>query len=240
MRKRSIRVLVLKPDCAEAVVSGRKTWELRSFPAEMRGRVRIAASKPVRKLVGEVDIVDCHKVSEQRLLENHDKHLVLDLLGMGVRYAWVLEGAAKYAEPRPYTKKAGAVNIVAMYSAAGSGKKTYACDFEGCGCTTGAKRYLTERKRKHTGEKPFICDACSEAFAKESVLKRHKRTHDIVKPHKCNILGCNKSFTQKWNLQRHLMDHGSEKPFRCDFPACGYASKRAADVRRHQKRCHSA
>ena len=51
----------------------------------------------------------------------------------------------------------------------------YKCTYVGCtyaGCTAWA---LLEHERKHTGERPLICDVCAQSFARSSTLSIHRR-----------------------------------------------------------------
>ena len=43
--------------------------------------------------------------------------------------------------------------------------------------------------RRHTNERPYVCDTCGMAFRQSADLKSHKRTHTGVKPVLCSICG---------------------------------------------------
>ena len=46
-----------------------------------------------------------------------------------------------------------------------------------CLQTFAAPSLLVRHERKHTGEKPFVCEICSRGFARKDNLKSHQLVH---------------------------------------------------------------
>lgn len=61
---------------------------------------------------------------------------------------------------------------------------------------------LLRHRRKHTGEKDYVCSVCKAAFARADTLKLHKRTHTGEKPYQCGE--CGKRFADRSQCRRHL------------------------------------
>lgn len=65
-------------------------------------------------------------------------------------------------------------------------------------------------ERKHTGEKPFICEICGAGYTAKKYLKRHLFMHTGLKPFTCDV--CEKSFARLENMRAHRKTHNKEKP----------------------------
>ena len=122
--------LILQPHWAELLLTGIKTWELRSVPTSKRERVAIAVSG-TGKLMGEVSIIDCVKVMENGVsllplpLEKFQHlHCVPDLrmFPYTTVYVWVVTDPLRYEEPKTYTHKQGAIVWVSLKDPQGSKK----------------------------------------------------------------------------------------------------------------------
>ena len=114
--------LILLPHWADLLLSGDKTWELRSVPTTKRERVAIAASG-TGKLLGEINIIDCVKVVEDMVcllplpLEKFvHLHRVPDIsiFPYTTIYAWVMSDPTRYEEPKTYTHHPGAIVWVSL------------------------------------------------------------------------------------------------------------------------------
>ena len=116
-----VKGLVIDTPHVDNIMSGRKTWELRSTATKQRGPVALIR-KGSGQIVGLAEIVDAiGPLTDQQLSDGMDKHLrtverMNDPAVAKYRYAWVLEGARKLRHPVPYKHPSGAVIWVNLAS----------------------------------------------------------------------------------------------------------------------------
>ncbi|XP_045192381.2 zinc finger protein 62-like [Mercenaria mercenaria] len=117
--------------------------------------------------------------------------------------------------------------------------------------------------RGHTGEKPFKCNICTDAFLNSSSLRRHLLVHFGLWEKSCEICGKKFKGQSSYNVhmdihraqvkssektdichicgdafyvKRKLREHmkkHSEKSFKCDHPGCLWAFSNAHSLKRH-------
>jgi len=107
--------LVVKQPWIDLILSGTKTWEIRAVPTRLRRRIYLAQSG-TGCLVGRVRVVDCLELAHDELPLYVDKHCIRDcsIVCYARVFAWVLEGAERFAIPRKYTHPKGAITWVKL------------------------------------------------------------------------------------------------------------------------------
>ncbi|GAB0094740.1 hypothetical protein DMENIID0001_100660 [Sergentomyia squamirostris] len=86
-------------------------------------------------------------------------------------------------------------------------------------------------------ENRLECQVCHKKFTDNKILRRHSKTHLVVKPHVC--LTCGKTFAESSNLTKHKKKHTGElrnvvgKPNLCSV--CGKRFKWASSLSKHMK-----
>jgi hypothetical protein len=112
-----MRGLIIRKEPLGRILSGHKTWEMRSGRTKVRGRIALVqkGSKAVFGIaaiadsIGPLtdaqllDAVHLHGISPARLLSGEVA---------SYRYAWVLEGVQRLVSPIPYQHKGGVVFVM--------------------------------------------------------------------------------------------------------------------------------
>jgi len=107
------RALIIRQPWIDLILSGEKTWEMRSRSTSARGRIGLI-EQGTGLIVGEVCIVGVIKnATSQTLFMQQYKHCVKDLSALEKwNNAWILSGAKRYDTPIPYRHPKGAVTWV--------------------------------------------------------------------------------------------------------------------------------
>jgi hypothetical protein len=113
------RGLIIDTPHIDRILSGEKTWELRSGHTKIRGFVALIR-KGSGQVIGTVKIVDSlGSLTEAQMMQNLQKHRVeVERLKSGslskYKYAWVMEQARPLKAPIAYDHPNGAVIWVTL------------------------------------------------------------------------------------------------------------------------------
>lgn len=107
--------LVIQSPNVEAILEGRKPWEMRSSKTKSRGRIALirSGSGLIVGICGLIDVLG--PLTLEQLEENRDKHLASPhallnpVRGKPRNIAWVLANARNLSEPIAYDHPRGAV-----------------------------------------------------------------------------------------------------------------------------------
>lgn len=111
--------LIIRPEPLEKILSGRKTWEMRSDPIHKRETIALI-QKGSKAIYGVADIIDSiGPLSREAMIANETKHRIdpsrLDSPEVAkYRYAWVLANVRRLKHPVPYLHKPGQVKFVGL------------------------------------------------------------------------------------------------------------------------------
>lgn len=104
--------LLIRAPFVDWILDGLKAWEMRTKRTTRRGRIGLIRSKS-GLVVGEANLVDVvGPLTHRQLIQNAEKmnQERWDVAAPEVpTFAWVLDGASRYAPPVPYTHRSGAV-----------------------------------------------------------------------------------------------------------------------------------
>jgi hypothetical protein len=116
---KEMKGLIIETPHIDRILSGEKTWEMRSMHNRYRGLIALIRKRS-GTIVGVAEIVDSlGPLSEKQMLDNQSKHLItpdrLNTLEVKERkYAWVLKNARRLKNPVPYSHKNGAQSRVIL------------------------------------------------------------------------------------------------------------------------------
>jgi hypothetical protein len=108
----SVKGLIIDEPWISLIVTGEKTWEMRSRNTNMRGRIGLIR-KGSKTVIGLADLIDTlPKLPRSELRASFAKHRVPESeIDEDLKWstAWVLQRARSLPEPVPYRHPAGAV-----------------------------------------------------------------------------------------------------------------------------------
>ncbi len=105
------RALIIDSVWLDMILSGLKTWEMRTNNTKIRGKIGLI-EKGTGLIVGEVELVDSlPPLDMDKYFDYTSKHGITrgDKVPDKWRHPWVLRNAKRYAEPIKYKHPQGAV-----------------------------------------------------------------------------------------------------------------------------------
>jgi hypothetical protein len=112
---KEIKGLIIDTPHIDNILSGKKTWEMRSTQTKQRNVVALIRKGQPGKIIGTVEIIDSiGPLSKEELLANQSKHLMTaeridSPEASKYRYAWVLKNPKLLKQPISFEQKSGAV-----------------------------------------------------------------------------------------------------------------------------------
>jgi len=112
-----MRGLTIKEPWLSKILSGSKTWEIRTRKTNLRERIALVRGG-ASEIAGYATLADCLQISREEMTSYTHKHCAQedDLAAYGnpekPLYAWVLENIEMLEKPIPFERKPGSVNWV--------------------------------------------------------------------------------------------------------------------------------
>jgi len=108
-----MKALIIKENWLNLILSGKKTWEIRSSNTKKVGQKIGLIQSGSGKIYGECTIINSMPVKKEILYKNISKHQVskedINKLNYKHPHAWVLADVKKYKSPKNYKHLQGAV-----------------------------------------------------------------------------------------------------------------------------------
>jgi hypothetical protein len=106
--------LIIKSPWLDKILTGEKTWEIRSRRTHLRGTIGIIKSGS-GQVFGTVELVNCLDISLAMYMNSREKHCIQvgqkpgSIVGAHSMWAWVMQNPIIYSKPIPYVHPQGAV-----------------------------------------------------------------------------------------------------------------------------------
>lgn len=152
----------------------------------------------------------------------------------GKRFAKSKTLTSHLAKHRAEKRKAEADAEEASDEENESNKKTFACEFPGCGKSYGKKHHLKEHERRHSGDMKYSCEVCGKKFYMHAHMKRHMYSHTGLKPHVCRWK-CGLTFASYGGRMKHeRINHYKKNPLQSECDVCGRPFKNQQQLIKHR------
>ena len=99
-----------------------------------------------------------------------------------------------------------------------------------CGRLFARRDYMTEHRRIHSDDRPYLCVDCGHSFATAGTLRVHRRSHSDERRYRCDQ--CGKGFRRSSHRNEHVRCvHEGVRPYRC--PRCPRAFSTSNGLKMH-------
>lgn len=103
------RALIIKKKWLDKIFHEGKTWEMRSRPTNINGKIGLIESGS-GLIMGEAILIGCSSIPMKANLKYFDKHKIEDIeLLKKWKYPWILSDVKRYENPIPYKHPRGAM-----------------------------------------------------------------------------------------------------------------------------------
>uniref|UniRef100_A0A336MKI2 CSON003046 protein n=1 Tax=Culicoides sonorensis TaxID=179676 RepID=A0A336MKI2_CULSO len=120
-------------------------------------------------------------------------------------------------------------HIIQYHSTDTTMQKCHLCDFE-----TKQEFLLRRHIKRHSDDRPYICEKCNQAFGSLDILKSHYIVHTNDRPFIC--LQCPKTYKTKAKLRAHISQIHQGNRVQC--PCCDFNGTSTQVLRRHIMKFH--